>query len=55
MDTVTPSLWFDGNAEQAAKFYVGLFPDRRIERAMQAMLEMSRIEIDVAERAFRGE
>lgn len=28
---ITPSLWFDGNAEEAAEFYVGLFPDSRID------------------------
>ena len=25
-----PCLWFDGNAREAADFYVGLFPDSRI-------------------------
>jgi predicted 3-demethylubiquinone-9 3-methyltransferase (glyoxalase superfamily) len=32
MQKVTPFLWFDGQAEQAAQFYVSLFPDSRIER-----------------------
>jgi predicted 3-demethylubiquinone-9 3-methyltransferase (glyoxalase superfamily) len=27
---VTPFLWFDGQAEEAAVFYVSLFPDSRI-------------------------
>ena len=27
---ITPFLWFDGRAEEAARFYVGLFPDARI-------------------------
>jgi predicted 3-demethylubiquinone-9 3-methyltransferase (glyoxalase superfamily) len=31
MVKVTPNLWFDGNAEEAAKFYVSLLPDSRIE------------------------
>lgn len=31
MDPITPCLWFDGNAEEAAEFYVGLFPDSRID------------------------
>lgn len=30
MDKVTPFLWFDGTAEQAATFYVSLFDDARI-------------------------
>lgn len=27
---ITPNLWFDGNAEEAADFYVSVFPDSRI-------------------------
>ncbi|NUR74468.1 MAG: VOC family protein [Hamadaea sp.] len=27
---ITPMLWFDNDAEEAAEFYVGLFPDSRI-------------------------
>lgn len=30
MPTVTPFLWFDDQAEQAAEFYVSVFPDSRI-------------------------
>jgi predicted 3-demethylubiquinone-9 3-methyltransferase (glyoxalase superfamily) len=26
---ITPFLWFDGNAEEAADFYVGIFPNSR--------------------------
>ena len=29
---VAPCLWFNGEAEDAAKFYVSLFPDSRIEQ-----------------------
>ncbi|MBY4678578.1 VOC family protein [Marinobacterium arenosum] len=36
MDKITPNLWFDGNAEDAANFYVGLFPDSRIDAAHHA-------------------
>jgi predicted 3-demethylubiquinone-9 3-methyltransferase (glyoxalase superfamily) len=32
IDTITPCLWFDGQAEKAARFYVSLFPDSRIDR-----------------------
>jgi predicted 3-demethylubiquinone-9 3-methyltransferase (glyoxalase superfamily) len=31
MNTITPCLWFDGTAEEAANFYVSLFPDSRID------------------------
>jgi predicted 3-demethylubiquinone-9 3-methyltransferase (glyoxalase superfamily) len=30
MDTITPNLWFDGQAEQAAEFYCSIFPDSKI-------------------------
>jgi predicted 3-demethylubiquinone-9 3-methyltransferase (glyoxalase superfamily) len=36
MDKVTPCLWFDGNAEEAANFYVSLLPDSRIDRIMRS-------------------
>jgi predicted 3-demethylubiquinone-9 3-methyltransferase (glyoxalase superfamily) len=32
MQRVTPFLWFDGQAEQAARFYVSLLPDSKIDR-----------------------
>jgi len=31
MSKITPCLWFDGNAEEAAGLYVSLLPDNRIE------------------------
>jgi predicted 3-demethylubiquinone-9 3-methyltransferase (glyoxalase superfamily) len=33
---ITPCLWFDGRAEEAARFYVSLFPDSRIDSVMRA-------------------
>lgn len=30
MDKVGTFLWFDGQAQEAAEFYTGLFPDSRI-------------------------
>lgn len=33
---VTPFLWFDGAAEEAAAFYAALFPDSRVERVTRA-------------------
>ena len=30
MQKITPFLWFDGNAEEAAKFYVSIFDNSRI-------------------------
>ena len=31
MSAITPCLWFDGNAEEAANFYVSVFPDSRVD------------------------
>lgn len=31
MSGITPCLWFDGKAEEAAKFYVSVFPDSRVD------------------------
>ncbi len=30
MKTITPCLWFNNEAEEAAKYYVSLFPDSKI-------------------------
>lgn len=32
MSKIMPCLWFDGDAEQAANFYVTLLPDSRVEQ-----------------------
>ena len=31
MSKITPSLWFNGNAEEAVNFYVSLLPDSKID------------------------
>jgi predicted 3-demethylubiquinone-9 3-methyltransferase (glyoxalase superfamily) len=36
MSGVTPCLWFDGNAEEAAKFYASLFPDSHLDAIHRA-------------------
>ncbi|MDF1585241.1 VOC family protein [Marinimicrococcus flavescens] len=36
MPSITPSLWFDGKAEEAAAFYAAIFPDSRIDRVLGA-------------------
>jgi predicted 3-demethylubiquinone-9 3-methyltransferase (glyoxalase superfamily) len=32
---ISPCLWFDGEAEEAAQFYVSLLPDSRIDRVQR--------------------
>jgi predicted 3-demethylubiquinone-9 3-methyltransferase (glyoxalase superfamily) len=31
MPTITPSLWFNGNLEEAATFYTSVFPNSSVE------------------------
>jgi predicted 3-demethylubiquinone-9 3-methyltransferase (glyoxalase superfamily) len=36
MKTITPCLWFDGDAEEAARFYVSLLPDSHVDAVYRA-------------------
>jgi predicted 3-demethylubiquinone-9 3-methyltransferase (glyoxalase superfamily) len=36
MQKVTPCLWFDGHAEEAANYYVSLLPDSRVDRVVRS-------------------
>jgi predicted 3-demethylubiquinone-9 3-methyltransferase (glyoxalase superfamily) len=36
MSGIIPCLWFDGNAEEAAKFYVSVLPDSHIDAIHRA-------------------
>jgi len=33
---ITPCLWFDGTAEEAARFYASLLSDSRVDRVLRA-------------------
>jgi predicted 3-demethylubiquinone-9 3-methyltransferase (glyoxalase superfamily) len=33
---IIPNLWFDGNAEEAVDFYVGLFPNSQVDHVLRA-------------------
>jgi predicted 3-demethylubiquinone-9 3-methyltransferase (glyoxalase superfamily) len=35
MSKIAPCLWFEGNAEEAANFYVSLLPDSRIDHVQK--------------------
>jgi predicted 3-demethylubiquinone-9 3-methyltransferase (glyoxalase superfamily) len=35
MSKISPCLWFDGEAEEAANFYVSLLPDSRVEKVQK--------------------
>lgn len=36
MSKITPCLWFDGAAEEAANFYASLLPDSRVDTVIRA-------------------
>jgi predicted 3-demethylubiquinone-9 3-methyltransferase (glyoxalase superfamily) len=36
MTAITPCLWFNGQAEEAARFYTSVFPDSRIDEVFRA-------------------
>jgi predicted 3-demethylubiquinone-9 3-methyltransferase (glyoxalase superfamily) len=36
MSGITPCLWFDGNAEDAAKFYASIFPNSHVDAVHRA-------------------
>lgn len=36
MQKVVPCLWFDGDAEAAAQFYVSLLPDSSVDRVLKS-------------------
>ena len=37
--TITPCLWFDGNAEEAAQFYTSVFPNSRIDHITRSPVD----------------
>ena len=39
MSKITPCLWFDGEAEEAAKLYVSLLPNSRIEKVQKNIVD----------------
>ena len=39
MSKISPCLWFDGEAEEAAKFYVSLLPDSKIETIQKNVID----------------
>lgn len=62
MDKITPCLWFDGDAEEAANFYVTLLPESRIHKIVRSPAdnpsmkegEVLAVEFSLAGRKFSG-
>jgi predicted 3-demethylubiquinone-9 3-methyltransferase (glyoxalase superfamily) len=36
---ISPCLWFEGNAEEAARFYTSVFPDSRIDHIERSSID----------------
>jgi predicted 3-demethylubiquinone-9 3-methyltransferase (glyoxalase superfamily) len=36
---ISPCLWFDGRAEEAARFYTSIFPDSRIDHTERSSID----------------
>jgi predicted 3-demethylubiquinone-9 3-methyltransferase (glyoxalase superfamily) len=41
MSKIAPCLWFDGEAEEAAKFYVSLLPNSRIDHVQKSVVKFT--------------
>jgi predicted 3-demethylubiquinone-9 3-methyltransferase (glyoxalase superfamily) len=62
MSKISPCLWFDGNAEDAAKLYASIFPDSRIDSVNRAPADnpstsegaVLSVEFTLAGRKFSG-
>jgi predicted 3-demethylubiquinone-9 3-methyltransferase (glyoxalase superfamily) len=68
MQKITPHLWFDKEAREAAGFYTSVFPDARIKDTITlsntpsgavdivtaTFLQMKKFDIAALQRAFEG-
>src|SRR5215813_4442235 len=36
---ISPCLWFNGRAEEAAKFYTSIFPDSHVDQILRASID----------------
>jgi predicted 3-demethylubiquinone-9 3-methyltransferase (glyoxalase superfamily) len=62
MSKITPCLWFDGNAEEAATFYVSLLPGSRVDNVRRSPADnpstpagaVLLVDFTIAGRSFTG-
>ena len=62
MPKITPCLWYDGTAQDAAEFYVTLLPDSRVDRVIESPIDTPSgpagqvlvVEFTLAGQAFMG-
>ena len=48
VQSISPCLWFNGQAEAAAAFYVSVFPDSRLKEVMRWPEVVSQFEFSTA-------
>jgi predicted 3-demethylubiquinone-9 3-methyltransferase (glyoxalase superfamily) len=51
---ITPNLWFDGKAEEAAEYYCSIFPDSRIVSVTRAGEQILTVEFELMGRTYLG-
>ncbi len=51
---IIPNLWFDGNAEEAAEFYISVFPNSRITNTYRNGDAVVSIDFELDGHAFTG-
>lgn len=49
---ITPFLWYDGQAEEAANFYISLFPDSKVLNVMRHGDQVVTVEFQLAGQRF---
>ena len=52
--SITPNLWFDGKAEEAAEYYCSLFPDSRIVSVLRAGEQILTVEFELLGQTYLG-
>jgi predicted 3-demethylubiquinone-9 3-methyltransferase (glyoxalase superfamily) len=52
--SITPNLWFDGKAEEAAEYYCSLFPDSRIVSVVRGGDQVLTVEFELMGQTYLG-
>ena len=52
--SITPNLWFDGNAEEAAEYYCSLFHDSRIVSVVRGGEQVLAVEFELMGQPYLG-
>ena len=52
--SISPNLWFDGNAEEAAEDYCSIFPGSRVVSVVRAGDQVLTVEFELMGRTYLG-